>query len=220
MNRLNLTLLKREPPIQLLTRIDVYNRKGKMTKTTGYVPAHSFTLNFLKHIEYINSKTQSGSGKTFILTDTSGNPITVTQPYGTTYNYNTVNYYMACLALANNDLYGIQVGQGSTAVLYDNYTIESLIPSGYSTNELMYGNTLDGGACIMDDYSCQFCLSRPFFNASGNTVNITEIALTCHSLTGISTTNNNYYLLARDLVGQSIETDHIGVVMYAIRTHV
>ena len=106
------------------------------------------------------------------------------------------------LAAATNVLFGILVGTGNTAPTINDYTIETLIAEGVGAGQLQY-SALTFGAPASDATTSQLTITRNFANGSGGAITVNEIGLVCRASYGV-TTNIEYFLLVRDVIGGGI----------------
>jgi hypothetical protein len=78
--------------------------------------------------------------------------------------------------LAANQLFGIVVGSGTTAVGISDYVMESIIPNGQTGTQLLYGACCVGRVAIVGT-SATFVIDRTFVNHSGGTIDVHEVGI-------------------------------------------
>lgn len=198
--------------IQLLVRLDIYDKKGKLVKTTGNRKSHSFVIGFLKHLEIstghtYNSTTPSGC----VQKDVGGN--------NRTYSYNAhyMQYMWSSNALSNDDTYGIVVGTGTDTPASDDFNLQTKILDGIGSGQLEYGACVTNSAQVIGA-NCDMVVTRTFMNGSGAAITIREVGWILY--TRWSSTAAYRFLVAHDLVNQEVPDGYIAVVSYTVRTTV
>ena len=205
-------LLPRPPTIQLLHRIDIYDKNGKLVKTTGDMKSHSFVLQFLQMMEIHMAHAFGSNPDSIQVKDTGG--ILRTWSY-TSAQY--LPYLFTTEAEANNVEYGILVGTGTTTPAQDDYALETKILHGSTSGKLQYGATVVNEAAIVGS-NVDMVVTRTFINASGATITIREVGLAVYERWSGSTAY--YFLWAHDSVNQSVDNTYVAVVTYTLRTTV
>jgi hypothetical protein len=198
--------------IQLLHRIDIYDKTGKLVKTTGDRKSHSFVLQFLQILELHMAHIYSSNPDGVTVKDTDGN--------NRTWSYTSSQYVANTLAVeapSTDDSYGILVGTGTTAPTLDNYALETKITHGSGSGQLQYGATSVAAAAIVGS-NVDMVISRTFINASGASITIREVGLALREMWYGST--NYKFLIAHDAVNQMVENTYIAVVTYTVRVTV
>ena len=148
--------------LSLFYQITVTDKNGKVVRKTRMRRSKSFVLAFLKMLE---AEFNTATG--IQVKDTAGANIEAN------YGYTAL---FACVAPAGTVTTGIVVGTGTTPHATDDYVMETLIAHGSGATQLNYGsqsfiNAVEVGANV------DFQLVRSFTNASGSTINVTEIGL-------------------------------------------
>lgn len=106
--------------------------------------------------------------------DTSGDLQPVSEMYGQR-NLELVNDgYMAA---AGDDTQGIQIGTGTTAESFDDYTIETLIDEGAGAGEMRYSGIAQGEAWNAGGSYYEKNYERVIDNDSGSTIYVSESTL-------------------------------------------
>jgi hypothetical protein len=100
-----------------------------------------------------------------------------------------------------DDLYGIQVGTGDTAVDRDNYALISKISNGITTGKLSYGTTTVENEAQYLTYT-QMRVIRTFSNNSSATITVKEAGLVIYFT---YSTGTYYFLIARDLLTSPVD---------------
>ena len=122
--------------------------------------------------------------KTEVVTDTGGSGRTVGSDDS-----------QAVTAAVTNDNYGILVGSNNTAVVIDDYGLNTKIAHGSGAGELEYGLTIvTNNETASEDY---VMVSRIFTNTSGGDVTVREAGL-CTLATPY------YFLIAREVITEQV----------------
>jgi hypothetical protein len=234
---------QRVSPIQLLHRIDIYggftpeqrahlqtmdNPKqqqeyikshGKLSKTTGEMKSHSFTLQFSQlFIEYVASHVYSTLSTNPMFTTPAVRDTTNTlQQQGNLSNGNYFLFLPALNAPPAITTYGILVGTGTTAPASTDYVMQTLIAHGIASGNLQYQATAVGSAGIVGA-NVDTIIARVLVNGSGGTVTITEVGM---AVTFVNSAGpQKFYLIAHDAVSQAVNNGAVAIVSYDIRTTV
>lgn len=136
----------------------------------------------------------SGQDDINVIKDTSGSDFTFD-------NDNTNSTGLRMNAALNDDLFGLQVGTGTTAAAKGDNTLQTKIADGTSSGQLVYNaQVISAATAISGGY--RLTLSRQFDNSSGGTVTVEE----CGLVSQCRDTGNavKYALLVRDLQTQAI----------------
>jgi hypothetical protein len=188
---------------------EIRNTKtGKLVSRSRKRTCRSFTIGFLKILEYLMSHSYGGVGSSVTIVDTGGSNRIVTADNGSSQLAYRV---FACECPGNVTTYGLQVGTGTTAVTTSDHVIETLIAHGSGAGQLNYGSTTVGGA-VDAGSGCTLTISRQFGNASGNTITIKELTLVCENY------NSYFFLLARDNVDQAVANGNTATAIIEITT--
>lgn len=129
-----------------------------------------------------------------VIKDTSGSDFTFD-------NGNTNSSGLRANAALNDDLFGLQVGTGTTAVAKTDNTVETKIADGTSSGQLVYNiMVISVATAISGGY--RVSLSRQFDNSSGGTITVEEcgVVTQCRD-TGAAV---KYALIVHDLQTQAI----------------
>jgi hypothetical protein len=204
--------LPRPSTVQLFYRIDIYDPKGKLYKTTGDQPSHSFVKAFLQLLELMMANAWESAPDTVSIVDTGGS--------NRNSSFNIGQYHTrlwVCEAPAGNDDYGILVGTGTTPPATDDNNMETVIVHGTGSGQLSYSACAVGQATEIGA-NMDLQITRSFINGSGDTVSITECGLAVrHSIIGTST---YYFLIIHDAADQDVPDGYTAYVTYTIRTTV
>ena len=230
--------IQRTSTIQLLQRIDIYKvidvdraylltiqdpkvqqefikTHGKLYKTTGIMPSHSFVLQFQQiFIDSMMSRAYAGN---------STNPTNTTASVRDTgntlrqlfYGGVSVHNMPAANSPAGTTTYGIQVGTGANAPASTNYVMQTLTAQGTSANQLQYQATAVGSAGVVGS-NVDTLIARVLVNGSGGTITLLEVGLTVSVCD--SGGAQRYFLVARDAVNQGIDNGAVAIVSYDVRT--
>ena len=203
----------RASTIKLFVRVDIINPKtGKLVKTTGDRPSHSFVKAFLQLMELLTANKW----------EVAPDYVSIVDYGGTTRNssFNIGQYHtrlMCSEAEAANALYGILVGTGTSTPANTDNAMETLIVNGSSAGQLQYGSCAVGAAAVVGA-NVDMVIARTFVNGSGGSITIREVGwVVRHAIIGTST---YYFLVAHDLVNQAVADGYIAVVSYTLRTTV
>jgi len=120
-------------------------------------------------------------------------------------------YTFRCNALANDDLFGMVVGTGSTAPTISDYAMETQIADGVGGGELEYGNQAYG-LPTSNLTTSHFTLTRNFSNLSGADITVYEIGLYLMACIGSALYEEaislddyyKYFMTIRDVIGAGI----------------
>jgi hypothetical protein len=193
------------PTFQMFYQIDVKNKDGKVLRSSGVQESHSFVKNFLNWMRSIYFGWSEGC------TFTDVDNVTVTNDQNGNWAQLDDSLY------ANyNQLYGILIGSGSTAVTNDDYAITLI-----DTSIMAYGITSMFQPYIQSG-NVDFLIQREFYNPNTeDSVTINEIGL---FITGSFQINGNgytntLYMLSRDVVTATTANpgEYISVT-YTLRT--
>ena len=135
-----------------------------------------------------------GNNDITVIKDTSGSDFTFD-------NGNTNSSGLRANAAINDDLFGLQVGTGTTAVAKTDNTVETKIADGTSSGQLEYQvMVISVATAVSGGY--RVTLSRQFDNNSGGTITVKE----CGVVTQCRDTGNavKYALIVHDLQTQAI----------------
>jgi len=106
-------------------------------------------------------------------------------------------------APAGNTSFGIVVGTGTNPNSSSTYALQSLIPNGTTAGTLNYSaSTIGGGGASGNTAS--FIASRSMVNNSGGTITINEVALYAAVRDATTTSNIEYFAIARDVLASPI----------------
>jgi hypothetical protein len=201
--------LTRFPTQQLMLETYVITKDGKI-RDHKKGKAHSYTIQWLQHIELMTNHSFNTTSGLVYIRDTNN---TVQNMYqnGTWAG----NWFMAMGAPATNTNYGILVGSGSTAVACSDYKIQTLIAHGSGSGQLNYSATVVVGATNAGT-TCSLAITRAFSNAYSSDVTINEIGLACES----SNASQYYFLVVHDLATQVLHAGDTYLVIYTMQTSI
>ena len=143
----------------------------------------------------------------------------ITKPDGTTFDAYTewyasaTTYYgggtpMGCFAPDNDSSYGIVVGNGTNAVVINDYKLASQITHGTSSGQLDYDtHTLIGPTVDTQNNKAYFSFVRSFVNRSGSTITVSECGIIARNYwkDGGGVRQDVKYLIIRDLINPPIQ---------------
>jgi len=197
----------------VLGDIEIKIEKDGKVLQYGKHPMKSLVANFIRLLYGLMlapGGTALGTSGTTIASAPS-----ITKPDGTTFNaytewYGTSAYYgggtpMGCFAPDNDSSYGIVVGNGTNAVVINDYKLASQITHGTSAGQLDYNVSTISYSVDTSVSPAVFniTLSRTFTNSSGGNVNINEVGIMARSYwkdysNGVL--QDVKYLISRDLL--------------------
>lgn len=124
--------------------------------------------------------------------DTSGDPQALRDMYAQR-NLEVIVSGRGYMANVGEDTQGIQIGTGTTAESFDDYTIETLIDEGAGAGEMRYSAIAWGEAWNAGGSYYEKNYERVIDNDSGSTIYVSESALIWFSY------YNDEYLMSRDV---------------------
>ncbi len=192
----NLSVLSRISSIQLSIEIEDVK--------TGLITVAD-THSWVKAMAQIFSA-QMGNVDIAVILDTAGATFTFD-------NGNTNSSGFRSDAAINDDTFGLLVGTGTTAVLKNDNTIETLIDDGTAAGELEYGVMVVSAALVVAG-GYRVTLSRQFDNNSGGNITVKE----CGWVSECRDTSNvkKKALLIHDLQTQLINDTESKVFKYNV----
>lgn len=197
---------KNSANMQLLKRITVKDKNGKIKYDSGLVPSHSFTIAFLEHIY--------GSLKTIAvdIEDVDN----VEQSVGDPADYQLVRNELN--AADNSDTYGLVVGTGIGAESNTDYALGTKIAHGTGATQLDYGAHSFTAPSVVGD-NVDMIVSRDFYNGSGGSITVTEVGGYTKSRVGAA---YEYFCILRDLLDTSVPVANTETLtlQYTLRTTV
>lgn len=192
--------------LEVLRRITLTDRNGKVVFDSGLVSSDSLVIGFLQHLygAFI-----SGNAT---IKDTGGTDRSVEEPTASTYNRFRID------AVDDNDNFGIVVGTGITAESNIDHKLATQIAHGTGAGQLDYGSHGFTAPSVVGS-SVDMIVSRTFLNSSGAEISVTEIGIYCHSE---SSATAWYFCLLRDVLtsAQAVPNGQTITVQYTIRTTV
>jgi len=177
----------------------------------------------------------TGAGTTVLINNTEANPYWIVNPvaYSETH-YRLLNstgpgalieqaggsYVWHCRKLAgkgrdtlafrvnapvNNDVYGMLIGTGSTAVRMWDKNLVTKVTNGTGSGQLLYSGVTFGTPTIYGS-DAYFTVTRSFTNNSGASITVRELSLVSFFNTNIHPSNSNvfYHILSRDVTGDVV----------------
>jgi hypothetical protein len=188
---------------------------GKVEKRSHWKRSRSFVLQFLQHLEVTMNHAYAANPTTVSAVNTSN--VAKNIPYVTAGGQGVINH-MSINAANADATYGFQVGTGATAPANSDYVMQTPIGNGSGGGQLNYGAHTFVDAVIVGG-NVDFVMSRTFANASGGTINVTEIGIYCK--TNDSTGNPFIFLIVHDVVTSTpvLNTKTL-TVQYTFRTTV
>lgn len=195
--------------IELLQRVIVRDRDGRIKHDLGLVPSRSWVIAFLENLYVYFKSTGTHAG----VEDTGGTSRTVggvSPTQATTMNMHGPD---------DNDAYGIVVGTGTTAEANTDYALDTQIAHGLGAGQLDYGATSWTAPAEIGAY-IDLIFSRAFYNGSGDTVTVYEIGI--YAICKDSGGNVRYFCVVRDVLaaGVAVADMETLTVQYTLRTTV
>ena len=165
-------------------------RDGKVMRRTRRLRSRSFLEQYCR-IMHIAWSTAAGA-----VVDTGTTSRTLDFPSAT----NNVEF-LEVDAASGTDVYGIQVGTGTTAVAMTDRALGTKIAHGPGSGQLSYqGHTVSG--ITVDASDCSFTVSRTFANTSGADITVTETGVYTIQQTTVPSTS--FHAIVRDVLGSSV----------------
>lgn len=192
--------------IEVLKRILIKDKNGKIKYDSGLVSSNSFVIAFLEHIycpfdDVAVSIEDTGNTARNVQTPTLG------------------NVFLLIDAVDDDDNYGIVVGTGTTAEANTDYALATQIAHGTGAGQLDYGAHSFTVPSIVGS-SVDMVVSRTFYNGSGSSITVNEIGIYCESKdTGAVA---RYFCILRDVLTtpEVVANTETLTVQYTIRTTV
>lgn len=203
--------------VELMYRVLVKDKNGKLVKKTRWRKSKSYTIAFLKHIDVFFNHIYNTVGTTVSIIDI-GNVARDVRAWTTIDGAS--GKYMTVLSPDNSSSYGIQVGSGVTAPTNVDYALETQIAHGVGAGQLDYGAHSRTAAGVVGA-NVDFIISRAFYNGSGGNVGVNEIGMAC-ATAEYNTWTARYFLLIRDVLPSTVtvaDTQTL-TVQYTLRTTV
>lgn len=193
---------------ELFIEVEVFDKDGKLKRTTGRIPSKSFTIQYLKHIEACLWSIFGGVSAGITCKDITNTNRTIRKDlFGGM-------PFMGADAQVNDASYGIVVGTGTGAEGNDNYALDTKIAHGAGAGQLQYHVT-DHSRSAVVGINVEYQIRRTFHNASGSTVTVYEVGVYVRTDDG---TGSQYYTYCtiRDLNTQAILDDETLSVKYTL----
>jgi len=212
--------LKLHNNIDIRLAIIVKDKNGKIIKQHKQ-HSHSFVMNFAAILATLMLNPYGTFQNYYYFMNTGGSWFDLD-------NINTKgNKVLTMLNSANNNLYGIQVGNGTATPTPNDYQLGNQIFNGTSSGQLTYGahsvypvaggSELQGqssppsqGVLTPSGNTTSFSVSRTFQNQSGASITVTEVGIVSNSM--IYDNFNNFVLLIHDLLSSPITIPNGGVL--------
>jgi len=215
-NFINWRLLKQKicdkltmfPTQQLMLETYVIDKNGKV-RDHKKGKAHSYTIQWLQHIEVMSNHSYGVNGGTVYIRNSSN-------VLEAEFCSQAQNGNFGFAAPSTNTNYGILVGTGTTAVACSDYKMQTLIANGSASGQLNYSATVVIGATNAGT-TCSLAVTRAVSNASGADVTIQEIGLMCETYMQNGLT---YYLLIHDLATQTLHNGDTYLIIYTMQTSI
>lgn len=200
--------MKQHAIMELLHRQVLTDTKtGKLLNKPKWTPSHSFTLQWMKHMEAFICHVYGTSAPTPAATkDTAGANQVIFGAGITTQNNSAV------MAIATDATYGIVAGTGTAAIDNTDYRMNPQIAHGVGATQLSYGAGTYT-TCAVVGANVDLVLSRPLLDVGGGNITITEIGIYCKSSALI-------FCIVRDLSTQAIANGQTDTIQYTLRTTV
>jgi hypothetical protein len=186
---------------------------GKLTKTTGFMKSHSFTLQYLQIMfEYVCARVYTAANNNGICVTASIRDTSNTLRQMPALLTNVAAYNPALNAVTADVTYGILCGTGATAPATADYKMQTLIAQGSGAGQFQYQATAVGAAGIVGaNVDC--IVARVVVNGSSGTITITEVGMQLYL-------NAWFFLIAHDAVSQAVNAGAVAVISYDLRTTV
>lgn len=194
--------------LELLYRIKIHDREGRLTRDTGLKPSGSLVFQFMQILAALMRNADVPGGK-----DTDGSAMTIDA------SALVVGWAIYAYGGATYDYVGILIGTGTTAPTNVDYAMEAAIAHGLSTGEMEYGAQSYTNPTVVGA-NVDFIITRTFTNSSGASISVTEIGL--FAATKKVTNISAYPCIARDVLTEAeVVTDGAAItVQYTVRTSV
>lgn len=218
---MNKPQIKAMPTVQVLERVDeikvppgelgavleliVRNKKGEITQHQEIL-SRSFVKNFLSAI-YVCVAGYKGDRvlEPIATKDTDDNDAYLGSQYAGNFS---------CSAPANNNVYGVQVGTGTTAPTINDTKLETKITHGVGAGQMQY-SAVTFGAPTSDGSTAHFTITRDFSNNSGGSITVKEIGLAVNFYSYLGSTE--IILTIRDAVDIAVPDGETLTVNYRIQ---
>ena len=212
--------LRLKDNIDIRLSVTVKDKNGKIIKQHKQ-HSHSFLLNFLAILATLMLNPYGTFNNYYYFTDTSGAWVSLD-------NTNTkANVLLNMLDSANDSIYGIVVGNGTSPPTPLDSDLENQIITGTGSGDLVYGahsiiptpgtseisssqSTPQHGILPISGNTISFTVSRTFQNESGASITVSEVGIVTHSI--IYNNVNNYILIIHDLLSTAITIPNGGVM--------
>lgn len=192
-----------------LRRLILQDRNGRVVKDTGFVPSHSYVIQWLEAIWALAEAI--GIGSQFLATDITGVESNILRT-GSVSN-------ILQLDAGVGGLYGIVVGTNAGASPEDN--------EDYALDTLINHSAVGAAGCLnyravtftppaVSGPNVDFDISRPYINETGSTITVKETGIYCYNLT-----DAKFHLLLRDVVPDfDVDDGYTLTAVYRLRTTV
>lgn len=181
--------------MELMKRITLKDKKGKIVFDSGIQPSQSYVLQFLQIICAII--TFHGSPDPSIR-DTDAQY----QQLGSTNIWDSGDYPFSIHGGSGEEYWGLVVGTGDMAEDNENYRLESKIAHGTGAGELEHGGTSYNSPAVNGAGTYyQWHIYRTFANNSGGSIEVKEIGA---QVRYTNSPANKYALIWRDLLSPTI----------------
>ena len=194
--------------IELLYRVLVHDKTGKVVKRTRWRKSKSFVLQFMMFVE------RNLHGNILATLDTGNVSRTVPSTASAGWTFHAVT----CNSGDNDDNFGIVIGTGVTPPENDDYALETQIAHGTGAGQLDYG-AHNWTATAIVGANVDLVVSRSFYNGSGSTVTVNEIGIYVKSY---SAATPYYFCVVRDVLAAGVDVldTQTLTVQYTLRTTV
>jgi len=192
--------------VEVLRRVIICDRNGKIKFDSGLQPSNSFVIAFLQHI-YGTFKDVDIS-----IRNSADAAITVKAPSGTAYARHHIG------AGDNDDTFGLVVGTGTTPETNTDYALDTQIAHGTGAGQLDYGAHSFTATAVVGS-NVDMVVSRSFYNGSGSSITVREIGIYCQSRYA---TGYAYFCTLRDVLGTPgvVNNTETLTLQYTFRTTV
>ncbi|RLE64032.1 MAG: hypothetical protein DRJ38_06235 [Thermoprotei archaeon] len=177
------------------------------------VPANSFVLNFMRILYSVLT------GKEYTVVDVNGNTVTTKLTMVKSEERWTVEGHefertreiggFHAWALKEDDSHGIVIGSGTKTVEANDYSLESKIPHGYGSGQMVYLSSEVGKVEVVGN-EARLTIRRTFINHSGAPITVNEVGLVVKQ-----PSPSAYVLVLRDLIqGTEVPEDYSLDIQY------
>jgi hypothetical protein len=196
---------------QLWLTLEVRSKSGKLIRRI-HKPARSYLLQWEQLLSVLMAGAYGASAKSVVIKDTGAinRTIQVNAP-------GACSQFLATLAGAGLNTYGIVVGTGANAPTNADTNLQTIIAHGAGAGQLNYqAGTFTDAAVI--GANVDFILTRTWTNASGNSITVQEVGV--YVSVADSGSTQRYFDVIRDLGSITVANGQTLTATYTLRTTV